>query len=123
MRPVAASLTSPHHSGKWALAPAIGHKGKRRAVVGAGRVFGSRNLIPGRFIYWPETGIAPWTAEARIPRHHDVVASGQWTAQRQEGLAAHHHRLASRERLEALQVGLEPPGNRIFGGAPALFGN
>ena len=41
-------------------------------------------------------------AKCGIARHHDIGASGQRPADRDEGLATHHHRLAQRQRLEAL---------------------
>jgi len=42
-------------------------------------------------------------------RQHQVAPSGQRTTQRRGGLAPHQHRLAQRERLEALEVIGQPP--------------
>ena len=47
-----------------------------------------------------------------VARHYDIGALWQRPLQREEGLAAHHHRLADRQRPEALHVASEPPGDR-----------
>ena len=52
-----------------------------------------------------------------------LVRSGQRPAQRGEGLAAHHDRLAHRHRLEALHVALQPPGDRAAGADHAVVGD
>ncbi len=45
-----------------------------------------------------------------IPRDDDVAALGQQARKAVEGLAAHHHRGAERQPLEALEVLREVPG-------------
>ncbi|OIQ64028.1 hypothetical protein GALL_544240 [mine drainage metagenome] len=51
-------------------------------------------------------------AKIGVAGENDIGSSGQGSAQRDEGLAAHHDRLAHGHRLEALQIGLQPPGYR-----------
>jgi hypothetical protein len=55
-------------------------------------------------------------------RQHDVAASGEQAGQALEGLAAHDHRRAERQRLEALQVLGEVPGQRAVAPDHAIAG-
>ena len=47
---------------------------------------------------------------ALLARQHDMAAAGQEAGQALEGLAAHDHRLAHGQRLEALEIGGKVPG-------------
>jgi hypothetical protein len=68
-------------------------------------------------------GFGPFRLPVRIARQHDMPPARQRARKALEGLAAHDHRLAHGQRLEALEVGRDVPGqpalapDRAVGGA------
>jgi len=83
------------------------------AVAGAGvGVGGGRLRVAGgdRFCIREGTGNHDAIgAKVRIAGDDDIGPSRKRPADRDEGLAPHHHGLADRQRLEARQVGFQPP--------------
>src|SRR5206468_1343772 len=61
-------------------------------------------------------------APAAVAGEDDVTASGEKAGKAFERLAAHHHRAAHRQLLEALQVGRNVPGQLAVAADYAVLG-
>ena len=65
---------------------------------------------------------APWRGPAAVAGQDDVPAARQQPGQAVEGLAAHHHRAAHGQRLEALEVGGDVPWQAVVLADHAIAG-